>query len=302
MKKIKVYIVTWKRNDVLNELLQNLFYESDFVEYENTEVNIINNHSDFFIEERFKGMVNVFHNMTRVDWSTGNLATDYNFALVHGFKDLNHPDSEIIITLQNDAVLHGEWTACVLEQMEKYDFLVGYLGDNIVAYKPNHIKKVGLWDENFCTVYHKEADYYIRSLIYNKDASSINDLLHRRLHNHDPNLTLDIIGNRGFVINENWTARTMENEAHRALREEQNRCNPVTDYYWKWKWANTSNSFPLIKGSWQEHGWLINWSKEFVKTPPAPPKVPQFIRYPFFEKDIENLVDKGFVTDGKVTL
>ena len=43
--KIKVYIVTYKRNDVLNELLENIF-NSNIQDY-NLEINIINNHSDF---------------------------------------------------------------------------------------------------------------------------------------------------------------------------------------------------------------------------------------------------------------
>tara|TARA_B100001250_G_C19816232_1_gene798575 strand:- start:5855 stop:6763 length:909 start_codon:yes stop_codon:yes gene_type:complete len=300
MKKIKVYIVTWQRNDVLEQLLNNLFNESDFKDYENTEVNIINNHSNFFINNEFVDKVNVYDNMTRVDWSTGNLAQDFNFALVHGFKDLQNPDSEIVVTLQNDTVLHPQWTSCLLEQMERYDFFVGYLGDNVVGYKPEHIKKVGLWDENYCTVYHKEADYYLRSLIYNKENVALNDILHRRLHNYNPNLTLDLIGERGFVINENWTARITESEEHQKLRDEQNLCNPATDYYWKWKWAGTKDDLPLEKGSWEKPGWLINWPTDFTDNLPNPPKVPQFIKYPFFEKDVENLVEKGFVTDGRL--
>jgi len=302
VKKLKVYIVTWKRNDVLSELLHNIFENSDFVELDNTEVNIINNHSDFQIDQKFDDKVNVFHNMTRVDWSTGNLSADFNFALVHGFRDLKNPDSEVVVTLQNDAVLHGNWASCVMNQMEKYDFLVGYLGDNIVAYKPRHIIKTGLWDENFCTVYHKEADYYIRSLIYNKDRSSINDLLHRRLYNHDPSLSLDLIGNRGFVINKNWTSRKIENEQHRILRNEQNLCNPATDYYWRWKWTGTKSDLPMIKGTWDQPGWLINWPEDFTDNLPSPPKTPQFVRYPFFEKDVEDLPGKGYITDGVLTI
>ena len=44
MKKIKIFIVTYKRSDVLNELLENIF-TSDFKDVSNTEVNIINNHT-----------------------------------------------------------------------------------------------------------------------------------------------------------------------------------------------------------------------------------------------------------------
>ena len=64
--KIKVYIVTYKRNDVLNELLENIF-NSNIQDY-NLEINIINNHSDFYIENNFKKLVKVHHNQCRVDW------------------------------------------------------------------------------------------------------------------------------------------------------------------------------------------------------------------------------------------
>ena len=87
MKKIKIYIITYKRNDVLNELLDNIF-TSD-ISGCNLEVNIINNHSELFIE-KYQDKVNVHHNQCRVDWSNGNLAQDYNFALIDGFRDLNN--------------------------------------------------------------------------------------------------------------------------------------------------------------------------------------------------------------------
>ena len=41
---------------------------------------------------------------------------------------------------------------------EKYDFIAGEFGDNIVSYNINTIK-VGLWDENYQNPHH-EADYY----------------------------------------------------------------------------------------------------------------------------------------------
>ena len=52
---MKIYIVTYKRSDVLNDTLKKLF-NSDFSQLKNTEVNIINNHSDFFLEKQYKKM------------------------------------------------------------------------------------------------------------------------------------------------------------------------------------------------------------------------------------------------------
>ena len=63
---------------------------------------------------------------------------------------------------------------------------------------------------------------------------------------------------------------------------------------------DTKPDLPMIKGSWQNPGWLINWPLELTENLPSPPKVPQFVRHPYFEKDVEDLVGKGYVTDGKL--
>ena len=105
MKTIKIFIITYKRADVLNQLLDNIF-TSDFKDVPDTEVNIINNHTNFKITSKFKDKVNVIHNMCRPDWSGANLGENWNQALILGFKSLRNPDSQIVVTLQNDCVLH----------------------------------------------------------------------------------------------------------------------------------------------------------------------------------------------------
>ena len=45
MKKIKIYLVTYQRENILNDSLDKLF-SSDFKNHDNTEVNIINNHTN----------------------------------------------------------------------------------------------------------------------------------------------------------------------------------------------------------------------------------------------------------------
>ena len=59
MKHIKVYIVTWKRNDVLDDLLHDLFERTTFKDYDNCEVNIINNHSGLEVNDKFKDKVKI---------------------------------------------------------------------------------------------------------------------------------------------------------------------------------------------------------------------------------------------------
>jgi hypothetical protein len=66
-------------------------------------------------------------------------------------------------------------------------------------------------------------------------------------------------------------------------------------FYWKWK--DTWKSQPSY------NGWLVNWSQDFIDNPPSPPKVPSFVQYYGFEKNIE-LHNKNIVgwRDGDVWL
>jgi len=280
MKKIKIYIVTYKRNDVLNQLIDNL-KESDFNDIKNTEINIINNHTDFYLEDRHKD-VNVLHNMTRVDWSNGNLSENFNQAIINGFKDLNNPDSEIVVTLQNDAVLDKNWCSNLLKLHEKYTFITGEYGDNIISYKVDAIKNIGLWDENFCGIQHKEADYFLRALILNKNKSSINDIMHGRVLNRE-NVKLDISDGRNILNLNGRPLRKADDIEHQKIWN-SSRTTEYSNLLLKIfinKWENTWRTRPA------KDGWIINWSNDIVKNPPKMPKNVD-MKYPFFEKNIIN--------------
>lgn len=278
MKNIKVFIVTYKRPSVLNQTLDRLFNHTDFRSIPDTEVNIINNHSDFSLNKEFVDKVNVIHNNVRPDWDTGNLARNWNQALLHGFKDLNNPEAKIVVTMQNDIVLSPNWTKNLLKMHQKYTFITGQLGDNIVSYRPEAVKKIGMWDERFLTPHHKEADYYIRALIFNRQKSLINDKSHNRLLNSHDALELDTQNYRG--AESDWLLEK-SNDISRQAGYHNSQI-----FYWKWKdtWKNQPSY----------NGWLVGWSKDFINNPPAPPKVPSFIQYYYFEKDID-LVGKNYV-------
>ncbi len=96
--KLKIYIVTFDGEKHLNHNLNSLF-NSQYFKKENIhcEVNIINNHSNFNINEKFKNKVSVLHNVLRPDFSTGHLARNWNQAIINGFKNLNNPDCDILI-------------------------------------------------------------------------------------------------------------------------------------------------------------------------------------------------------------
>lgn len=278
MKNLKVYIATYRRNEILNQTLNRLFNETNFGSIPNTEVTIINNHSEFKLEEAFKNKVKVLHNETRPDWDCGNLAKNWNEALIHGFKDLNNPDAKIVTTMQNDIVLEPEWATNILKLHNKYTFVTGQLGDNIVSYRPEAIKKIGMWDERFLTPANKEADYYIRALIYNKEKSMINDKVHKRLLNNKDALPLDTSEYRGG--DEDWRAIKATDDAKEIWFH--------TSQIFYWKWKDTWEKQPSY------YGWLVDWDKKFIDNPPSCPKVPSFVQYYYFEKDIE-MHNKNYV-------
>lgn len=287
---MKIYIVTYKRQDVLNELIQNIV-ESDFPDEGNVEINIINNHSDFCLLEKFKTKVNVLHNMCRPDWSGANLGENWNQALLHGFKSLRRPDAEYVVTLQNDCVLHPNWYSNLMKMHKKYDFVAGEYGDNIVSYTPAAVRKVGLWDEQFSGGGHREADYYLRALYFNAQKSLINDTMHGRVWNpNDDYLTLDIPDNRNIREVDGKMKRKYDNREHEEISFGM-RGSVMNDYnthYFYQKWSGTHH-VEMTKSK-----WIKNWPDELKYSPPKIRKNIIFMKYPYFEKDIYDLREKGY--------
>ena len=290
MKHLKIYIVTYKRSDILNDTLDKLF-KSDFSEVENTEVNIINNHSDFFIEDRFKDRVSILHNVLRPDWSNGNLAENWNQALINGFKDLNNPDSEYVVTLQNDTAVHPKWYSNLMKLHARFNFIVGRYGDNLVSYTPEAVKKIGMWDENFFGVQFKEADYWLRALIYNKENSFINDTLHGLELNNENALELDTTEDRNFIeesgfAGENTLKRRADDQEHQEIWK--TRGGVYKQYAWGYfyeKWKGT-----WVHGEPEKSKWVKNWPPEMISNPPDLQKssTEVVMKYPYFEYAIED--------------
>ena len=293
---MKIYIATYKRSEMLNDTLKKLF-DSDFPNTTDTEVNIINNHSEFYLRPEFEKKVNVLHNVLRPDWSNGNLSENWNQALINGFKDLSNPDCEYLVTMQNDTSVHPNWYGNLMKAHEKFNFIVGKYGDNLVSYTPKAVKKIGIWDENFFGVQYKEADYWIRALIFNKEKSCINDTLHGLELNNEESLELDTTIDRNFIEEDGFKgANTLKRRADDT--EHQNiwrtRSGIFKEYAWKYfyeKWKGTWKSNP------QKQGWLKNWSQDFIDNPPDIKKsnIKNTIKYMYFEKDIENLREKNYL-------
>ena len=301
MKKIKIYIVTYKRTDVLNEALETLF-DSDFSEIENTEVNIINNHTDFNLDKKFINKVKVFHNVLRPDWSNGNLSENWNQALLDGFRDLNNPDAQYVVTMQNDTVVDKNWCKNLLKMHKNFNFIVGKYGDNLVSYTVEAVKKIGIWDENFTGIQYKEADYWLRALIFNKEKSCINDTLHGLELNNKDALALDISEGRNFEIEKTLKDKLLGRDGILKRRPDDDEQKDIWKTrsgiyktnswnYFRYKWSGTWKTEP------EKNGWIKNWPKDFVDNPPnlSKSKAKIIFKYIYFEKDIEDQEKKAYL-------
>jgi len=257
--KAKLFIVTYDNPTALHDNLTSLF-QSDY----QGEVVIINNHSHFVLPDQFKDKVNVLHNQTRADFSTGHLARNWNQSLILGFQRLSQPDADLVIHVQDDTSFQPKFFSHLLELHKQYSFIACGLGDHLCSYTPEAVKKIGIWDERFCNIGYQEADYYIRAAIYNREASSINDGFHGRVLNP---ISLPIINRKAYGCNMT-KARAQSMQYH-----------AISKQFFIHKWG--SNDL-----------YSLNLGLERTK-----PLIPTYVTYPYFEKDIENLTEKGYLAD-----
>lgn len=257
--KIKIYIVTYNNSKELNNTLKTM--SSNNLVSECCEIYIINNHSNFLIEEKFKNKVKVLHNVLRPDFSTGYLSRNWNQALILGFEDLENPQSDIVIACQDDTYFYPNWISNLLELHKKYSFVTYGWGDNFMSWKPEAVKRIGLFDERFLFG-HVGADYFLRALLFNKEKSSVNDYYHGRVFN--PEKT-------------EIAKRPHENKIHSHERIFNRKMN----------YSRFSEKWGMKLGTGD-----TKWSKEFIDNCPAKVHKPQYILYPYFEKDIETLKEQ----------
>lgn len=210
--KINLYIVNYRNHIGLHECLESLS-NTDIPINTSLNINIINNHSDFIIDNKFKN-INIIHNMARPDFSTGHLSRSWNQAIMHGFKNLKSPISDITIAVQVDTIFNKNWLNILINQHKKYNFITAGWGDAFLSFTPDAIKNIGLFDERFCNIVHQETDYFTRALIFNKNKSSINDFHHNKILNPFLNSTDDdsIIFRKNSNTNITWNSTTQCHE------------------------------------------------------------------------------------------
>ena len=303
MKRMKIYIVTYKRCDVLNDTLEKLF-NSDFSKVPNTEVNIINNHTEFYLRDEFKDRVNVLHNVLRPDWSNGNVSENYNQAFINGIVNIKRPDTEILVTLQNDAVVHPEWCSNlnVLLSEKGYTFVTGLCGDTVTVYKPQAIDRIGMWDENLPAQY-KETDYFLRALGRNKENSSINDIAHGILLNHEPDYPIESFEGRNFITTTENGKKVIKRRPDDSEQQEiWNNCRggiykeTAWNYFYN-KWEGTWEYGNPIHTK-EKRGWIKDWTSELIDNPPdiGKSKIRMPFKYLYFEKDLECFSSSNYMS------
>ena len=263
--KIKIYILTWQDVYALNRNLVSLFEGFSYLpEGVDIHVNVINNHTNFAINSLYEPHVKVIHNVAQPDFATAMLARMWNTAIIHGFRDLKNPDADIVVTAQDDTIWERDWIPKLLQVCASNDFYADDAGDMVCAYTPEAIKKIGLWDERFHYGF-GEGDYFLRAIKYLPERSSINDHAHGRVWN--PTLHL---GKRPEPDGERYTE---QGRAH------QFRGLSWANFLYKWRYTE-------MEGKWPEN------IQEMILTTPV---VPATILYPYFEMDVENLQEKGYI-------
>ena len=137
-------------------------------------------------------------------------------------------------------------------------------GDNFISYTPQAIRRIGLWDERYCGISSQEMDYFIRAFKYHREGSSINDYYH--------DLVLNPIDVSLNPIEMTETGFERQDENHLASIN----YHVVSAQVFVLKWPN------LTRPIFETIGDLE-------------PQIPSFITYPYFEKDVETLIEQKFL-------
>jgi len=261
---INIYVVTYKNKQNIENNIKRFFHTTKHVDVSKYKLNyyVINNHSNFTVDEDLLNKVTVLHNTLRPDFSCGHLSRDYNAALIHGFKNLNNPFANQVICAHDDSLWRDGWLEDLEEIHKTYTFYAGDYGCSMTSYLPEAVKKIGIWDERMCNIGYHEADYFLRALIFNKEKSTINDYFGGRVLNP----TKVVFDHPEPNIDKN------------------NHCNESLPYH--------TVSRKVFEDKWNVHP--ENWNTRLLPNIPTNPLINTYMYYPYFELDIEDLENKKY--------
>jgi hypothetical protein len=172
--KIRLYIVTYKRNDVLNENLRSLWASIPAESLD--KVTVVANHPSVEIyNENKRDNLRVIINETRMPHAWGNLAKDWNYCLLDAFRTWENPDKvDWAILAQNDVTWKEDWLKA-LSRFSNFELISQPRGDQAIAFTINAVRTIGFFDERFSTLHFQEIDYYLRAALLLENKASIND-------------------------------------------------------------------------------------------------------------------------------
>jgi len=296
MRKVWVTIITYNNESCLNENVESLL-NSDLVNSGKYDwyIEIINNHSNFNLWPEFTNRVVVHHQTLRPDWDpNGYFTRDCNSALVRSIKDLNNPSNDQIIILQDDVIVRPDFMEKLVDRHNSgIEFIMSGIGDALNSWLPSAVKKIGLYDERFHTGFH-EGDYILRSIQKLGLQCSIGDIAHGRTWNMTDVGKFHISNNQGDRDTPDASDPINRTRAESDLVI----CPPFTQIqlenvqYRK----GTVWHLPVWEAKWGKENTFYNWTEEFKHNviPTLKQKMPNFIRYPYFEKDIDGLMQEVY--------
>lgn len=277
--KIQVWILTWNNQKDLNEGL-GYFFQSSAASQTRHEisVNVINNHSNFSLDNEFSPYVEVWHNTLRPDFSTGHITRDWNHALVNGFQNLKNPACDWVVVAHDDTWWGKNWLEIFEDAVlsKGYNFIAAGLGDNILLFTPQAVRRIGLMDERFCTLGFYEHDYFFRAALYNGAHSSINDKWHMidgeplSAYEWNPLPDRDAILQRPPVNELRYAEQMRAKHTVQHLGREM--------FFHKWGVVQERSSIRTML------------SKQITQ-----PLIHSYMNYPYFERDIETLVEQKYL-------
>jgi len=273
--KIKVFVVTYKNQDLLERCLASLL-QDPVEDGDELQVSVMNNFGELVLSPEFTNRVSVINNNARPDFSTGHLSRSWNECIMHAFGDIRNPLCDVLILCQNDTEFEQGYLQKLKECVGRYSYITLGHGDEVQIMTPEAVCKTGLFDERFCNIGFQEADYFLRAVITNPHDSSINDHFHKRLHNP---LDDDIA-----IIKDCVTGYFRNDENHLASMRYHN----ISRIVFLEKWL------PLLDVDYcAETRYPIEVWDDHVKTRTEFPK--QFMLYPYFEGGFPELDRKYFI-------
>jgi hypothetical protein len=277
--KIEIFILTYKNSYDLNGGLRYLFNSNAATQTRHEiKLNIINNHTEFSIDKEFESAIKIWHNPLQPNFGTGHNSRNWNQALILGFENLNNPKNDLVITAHDDTWWGKDWLNLTEEALNMgYTYISYGLGDNIQVWTPEAVKKIGLWDERYCTLAFAEHDYFFRAACYNDKKSSINDKWHARTDNGQQ------------VKHYEWNPLPFRDDVLQRPPVNQERQNQIN---YRKPTAYLGRELFIQKwGVAPERTSIGEMLAAGIKTP----LVSSYIYYPYFENAIETLVEQNYL-------